>query len=45
MHAADLFINYELKRELQIIDLGTKGEGKVYVLDNGHTKREYQYIK
>ena len=45
--AGELFINYELNKELQIIKLGssTKGAGKVHILDIGSTKKEYQLLE
>ena len=43
----EIFINHELNKELQIIELGstTKGVGKVHILDIGSTKKEYQYLQ
>jgi hypothetical protein len=43
----ELFINHELNRELQIIELGstTKDAGKVHILDIGSTKKEYQLLE
>lgn len=42
-----LFFNYELKKELQIIELGrnSSGAGKVHIFDDGHTKKEYEYFE
>ena len=45
--AGELFINYELNKELQIIELGsaTNSSGKVHILDIGSTKKEYQLLE
>ena len=40
-----MFVNYELKKSLQIAELGTKGVAKVYTLTIGSTKTMYQYLE
>ena len=47
IHLGEIFINQELNKELQIINLGsnTDGVGKVHILDIGATKKEYQYFE
>ncbi len=40
-----MFVNYELKKSLQITNLGTKGVAKVYLLTIGDKKKAYQYLE
>ena len=49
IYSGEIYINYKLNMELLIMDLGStptlKDVGKLYRLDIGHTKKEYQYVK
>ena len=44
-HAAEMFVDYELKKSLQITNLGTEGAAKVYLLTIGEEKKTYQYLE
>ena len=40
-----MFVNYEVKKSLQITNLGTEGAAKVYLLTIGEKKKAYQYLE
>ena len=40
-----MFVDYELKKSLQITNLGTEGAAKVYLLTIGEEKKTYRYLE
>ena len=40
-----MFVDYKLNKSLHIINLGTEGTAKVYLLTIGEEKKTYRYLE